>query len=333
MNKTLLSTLSFLLLFSEIKAQCETVTTSGGTTRPEKCVFPFTYNGKQYNECITVNDPQGKEWCSVQVDRNGVHVSNRGRWGHCNRNTCNNFIDDNPGEKSITCKTNGSGKAARGTPCVFPFTIGSETFHECTRKHDSNNQLWCSTRVDSRGVHIRGNWGHCDCDDDDNFTTRRPTTRRPTTRRPTTRRPTTRRPSVASINDRDYLPKFGDKECASSKNIISANVAFVVNGRSASLQEYPFVAAIGYQSGSRVVYGCGGTLINRWYVLSAAHCFQEGGSRPVNVRLGELEFKTDPDCLGFGSSDCAPRMQTVINVTHCGTLANVIFFFRLILPK
>ena len=303
-----LSLVSFSLVLTAVSAQCETVRTEGGTGRPEQCVFPFSYNGQTYNECITVNDPQGKPWCSVEVDRNGVHVSNRARWGHCNRRKCS----DNAGGKSSTCVTNGSGKARRGTPCVFPFKINSETFNECTRKFDNNNELWCSTRVDSEGNHIRGNWGHCDCT---GTSTRRPTTRRPTTRRPTTRRPTTRRPTTRrppSINDRGFLPQFGDKECATKNNVITANVAFVVGGRDASLQEYPFVAAIGFQRSDGIIYGCGGTLINRWYVLSAAHCFQGNSARPVNVRLGEVDFKTDPDCLGFGSDACAPKMQTVV---------------------
>ena len=41
----------------------------------------------------------------------------------------------------------------------------------------------------------------------------------------------------------------------------------------AELQEFPFAALLGYSDGS---YKCGASLINRRYVLTAAHCMQLG---------------------------------------------------------
>jgi len=66
------------------------------------------------------------------------------------------------------------GRAKLGVPCVFPFKYKDEIYNSCTNKSDPDGFLWCATKVDSEGNHLRGNFGYCgaDCseeDDDEEF--------------------------------------------------------------------------------------------------------------------------------------------------------------------
>ena len=52
----------------------------------------------------------------------------------------------------------------------------------------------------------------------------------------------------------------------------------IIGGKNASMGAYPWIVRIGYDSDSNtnkkgeVVYRCGGTLINKIHVVTAAHC-------------------------------------------------------------
>ena len=81
---------------------------------------------------------------------------------------------------------------------------------------------------------------------------------------------------------------------------------------------YPFLAAIGIRNTQqnteavKVIYACAGNLINRRYVLTAAHCHSERDPI-VEVLLGANDFKTDKQCRGGDEDTCNEgEQQTVI---------------------
>jgi len=63
------------------------------------------------------------------------------------------------GRKS--CRTVGG--PSQGRPCQFPFIFGGVSRTGCISDSDPEGRFWCSTRVDSSGVHMGqgGHWAHC----------------------------------------------------------------------------------------------------------------------------------------------------------------------------
>ena len=50
----------------------------------------------------------------------------------------------------------------RDAPCVFPFIYRGRAHSACTTVASPDGVTpWCSTRVNSRGDHVTGNYGNC----------------------------------------------------------------------------------------------------------------------------------------------------------------------------
>ena len=100
-----------------------------------------------------------------------------------------------------------------------------------------------------------------------------------------------------------YLPSLESQECG----LDGASTAFVLGGEDTSIGEFPFLGRLGRKEGGNIKWRCGGSIINKWFLLSAAHC----GPTVDYVRLGEwkvaqwniavAEVRIHPDYLQFPS--------------------------------
>lgn len=82
--------------------------------------------------------------------------------------------------------------------------------------------------------------------------------------------------------------------------MISFLVQKIVGGDVADVGTYPFIAALGYQTRDGLKWACGGSLINRRYVLTAAHCHTNNAPIAAVV-LGLHDFNDFDEDLKKGS--------------------------------
>ena len=82
-----------------------------------------------------------------------------------------------------------------------------------------------------------------------------------------------------------HRPSLEKEECG----LGSDPTGFIIGGNDTQIGEFPFLALLGRDN--ITTFHCGGTLINKWYVLTAAHC-----DKVDYVRLGDWKV-VKPDDL------------------------------------
>ena len=101
------------------------------------------------------------------------------------------------------------------------------------------------------------------------------------------------------------LPDFNKFECGMSESRPSK----VVGGESTQIGEFPWMALLGSDYSGDIIWDCGGSIINKYYILSAAHC-----DEPDIIRVGEWRVDAkESDCMDInGQEICGDKPQDIL---------------------
>ena len=79
-----------------------------------------------------------------------------------------------------------------------------------------------------------------------------------------------------------WQPDPNQGECGT--NLVSSSI---VGGKEAKPGEFPYMALLGFRNTAAkndIIYVCGGSVINEWYILTASHCIaQRNGALKTNL--------------------------------------------------
>ncbi|XP_029994803.1 matrix metalloproteinase-9 [Sphaeramia orbicularis] len=114
----------------------ELLYTFGGNAGGAECVFPFVFQGKEYDSCTTEGRSDGYRWCAT-TDNFDRDV----KYGFC------------PSRETAVIGGN-----SEGEPCHFPFVFQGKSYDSCTSEGRGDGKLWCSTTDDYDDDQ---KWGFC----------------------------------------------------------------------------------------------------------------------------------------------------------------------------
>ena len=170
-------------------------------------------------------------------------------------------------QSSTQCRTDDTRNTDQNQPCAFPFNYNGKERNECITDDDHNvpPQLWCPTKVlanremDNSDIY----WGYC------------------------TPECSTPPPQDPQRNEKDlgtWKPKVNPRSPLDSECGLRLAQSNIVGGEVTKLGDHQYMALLGYQLGvDKINYGCGGSVINAWYVLTAAHCVDQAVARDLGL--------------------------------------------------
>lgn len=116
----------------------------------------------------------------------------------------------------------------------------------------------------------------------------------------------------------------------SADKIKSVGIApFVVNGTDANILEVPFIASLQYiTSSGETKHSCGSTILNSYWVLTAAHCIYKQNYEEYLIEYGTTEISDGPN-----GTRIAFAAQFIVNEDYDDiTIENDIGLIRLATP-
>lgn len=122
---------------------------------------------------------------------------------------------------------------------------------------------------------------------------REPTVTTSTTEAPRPQTGTASVPEPPDVSNHPNLGLINEESCG------PANTPKIIGGNKTGVFEFPWMALLAYDTGtSAPEFKCGGSLINKRYVLTAAHCVTRlpTGTKLMGVRIGEHDLSTERDC-------------------------------------
>ncbi|CAL4083149.1 unnamed protein product [Meganyctiphanes norvegica] len=253
------------------------------------CQFPFIHSGVTYTACTTVDDPEGKLWCSTRTDIQDNHVTGGGHYKHCTdadvpqtgSATSGNDIehvflnsvstDDLLSNNRNFRPTPQGGQCS--TPERIPGTCGS--LIQCGAYRSQARDLRRNLSFfKARLCRLEPGRAFVCCPQPGAQAPSQPFPVQPSL------------PSQPSISSSGRNSLF-IKDCGIS------TADRVVGGTEISVGAYPWLVGIGVNGFSGYQLVCGGSLVTARHVVTAAHCWD--GVNPDLVRVGEHDLKNDND--------------------------------------
>ncbi|KAM6928753.1 matrix metalloproteinase-9 [Lycodopsis pacificus] len=114
----------------------ELLYTFGGNADGAECVFPFVFQGEEYDSCTIEGRSDGYRWCA----------------------TTSNFDNDKKYGFCPTRDTAVIGGNSEGEPCHFPFVFLGKKYDSCTSEGRGDGKLWCGT---TESYDDDKKWGLC----------------------------------------------------------------------------------------------------------------------------------------------------------------------------